>query len=174
MRKFFVRSLMAGAVFLGLSAALVPNCAAEIKVGYVNIAKIFDGYEKTKQYDARLTQVGRQKEQEMEKRVADLEQMRKQLEVLAPDVRESKARELEARADELKRFRTNTMRDLKGERDKMAGEILKEIEAVVQKYAADNGFDLMLDDRSIVFSKPTYDVSDAILNFLNSQYKKTP
>jgi outer membrane protein len=153
---------------------VMPVCAAEMKIGYVNVAKIFDGYEKTKQYDARLTQVGRQKEQEMEKRLADLDQMRKQLDLLAPDAREAKARELEARADELKRFRNNTMRDLKGERDKMASEILKEIEGVVQKFAQDNGYDLIIDDRSVLFSKPAYDATDAILNFLNGQYKKAP
>ena len=152
-----------------------PSVSAdEFKVAYVNVGKLFDGYERTKASEAVLEKKGKQKEAEFEGRVNDLKKLRESLELLNDKARETKAREIEAKADELKRFRANSAQDLRGERDEIAQQILKEIQGVVTDYGKTNGFSLILDERTMLYGQPAYDATDAVLTLLNSRYKAKP
>ncbi len=153
-------------VFCAFSGAVE---AAELKIGYVNIAKIFDGYERTKQQDASLEKRGKSKEAELEARVNELKKMRQNLELLNDAAREAKAREIEERSDDLQRFRNNTARELKRDRDKIAQEILRDIQRAIDDFAKANGFSFILDQRSLVYAQPGYDVTGQILQLLNSR-----
>ena len=144
--------------------------AEEFKAAYVNIGKLFDGYERTKASEAVLEKKGKQKEAELEGRVNELKKSREGLELLNNQARESKMREIEAKADKLKRFQTNTAGDLRKERDAIAQEILKEIQSAVADYAKTNGYTLILDERSVLYGLPALDVSDEVLALLNSRY----
>ena len=146
--------------------------AAELKIGYVSLAKVFDGYEKTKSSDASLEQKGKQKESELEGRVNELKKLRQSLELLNEQAREAKAKEIEEKADELQRFRTNAARDLRRDRDKIAKDILQEIQSVVEEYAKANNFSVILDERSLLYGQDVYDVSDEVLKLLNSRHGK--
>lgn len=143
--------------------------AEEFKVGYVNVPKVFDGYDRTKAYEAGLEKKGQQKETEMEGRMNELKKLRESLELLNDQARDAKVREIEEKADAIKRFRSNTARDLARERDQMAGEILKEIQTTVEEYAKTNNFSFILDERSVLFGQPTYDVTSEVLKILNSR-----
>lgn len=143
--------------------------AEELKIGYVNLGKVFDGYDRTKAMDATLEKKGKAKEGELEGRVNELKKLRQSLELLNDEARESKGREIEQKADDLQRFRTNTARDLQRERDKIAKELLQEIQQGINEYAKANGFSLILDSRSIFYGQTTYDVTDEILKALNSR-----
>ena len=148
--------------------------ADDFKVAYVNVGKLFDAYERTKASESVLEKKGKQKEAEMEGRVTELKKLRESLELLNDKAREAKARDIEAKADELKRFRANTSRDLRSERDEIAEGILKEIQAVVADYGKSNGFSLILDERTMLYGQATYDATDEILGVLNSRYKAKP
>jgi Skp family chaperone for outer membrane proteins len=148
--------------------------ADEFKVAYVNVGKLFDAYERTKASESVLEKKGKQKEAEMEGRVNELKKLRESLELLNDKAREAKARDIEAKADELKRFRANTSRDLRSERDEIAEGILKEIQAVVADYGKSNSFSLILDERTMLYGQATYDATDEILGVLNSRYKAKP
>ena len=143
---------------------------AELKVGYVNLAKIFDGYEHTKTSDAVLEKQGKQKETELEGRMGELKKLRESLELLNDQAREAKVREVDEKTEDLQRFRTRTARDLRQQRDTVAKEILKEIQQGVEEYAKTNAFSLILDERSLLFGQTAYDVTDDVLKMLNSRY----
>ena len=153
------------------SPVFCPNVlAAELKIGYVNVAKVFDGYERTKASDAGLEKQGKQKEAELEGRMTELKKLRQGLELLNDEAREAKTKEVEEKADELQRFRASTARDLGRQRDKIAKEILREIQDGVEEYAKANSFALILDQRSLLYAQPAYDVTDGVLKLLNSRY----
>ena len=161
---------VAGALIAGSAAFATPAAfAAELKIGYVNIGKLFDGYERTKQNDAVLEKQGKGKQAELEARVNDLKKMRQNLELLNDSAREAKAREIEERADELQRFRKNAARELQRERDKIAQAILQDIQRAIDDFAKANGFSLVMDQRSLVFAQPAYDVTAPVLQLLNSR-----
>ena len=147
-----------------------PRAHAEgMKIGYVNVGEVFDGYERTKSVDATLEKRGKQKEAELEGRVGELKKLRENLELLNDQAREAKAKEIEEKTDQLQQFRNATARDLRRERDTVAKEILKEIQQVINDYAKANGFSVILDSRSLLFGQPGYDVTDDILKRLNTR-----
>ena len=153
-------------VLFTLHSSLIS--AAEMKIGYVSIARVFEGYQRTKNSDAVLEKKGKQKEAELEGRVAELNKLRQNLELMADDAKEAKTREIEEKADELQRFRTATARDLGRERDRIAKELLKEIQQTVEQYGNAHGFAMILDDRSLLYGQPAYDVTNDILKALNA------
>ena len=158
------------------SLSLLSCCpivrAQELKIGYVDVAKVFDGYERTKASDAVLEGKGKQKEAELEGRMNELKKLRQNLELLNDQAREAKAKEVEEKADELQRFRNNTARDLRRERDKAAKEILGDIQKSIEEFGKTSGFSLIVDQRSLLYAQPTYDVTDQVLKLLNSRYAK--
>lgn len=145
--------------------------AQELKIGFVNLAKVFDGYERTKVSEAALEQRGKQKEAELEGRMNELKKLRQNLELLNNDAREAKAREIEEKSEELQRFRNATARDLGRDRDKTARDLLKAIQDGIDNFAKANGFTLILDSRSLLYGLPAIDVTDPVLQTLNSQGK---
>lgn len=143
--------------------------AAELKIGYVDLSKVFDGYEKTKRADAGMEKKGKDKEAELQGRMNELKKLRQNLELLSDDTKEAKRLEIEGKEEELQRFRANSARDLRRERDTIARDILKEIQATVEEYAKANGFSLILDSRSILYGQPAFEATDGILKLLNSR-----
>ena len=143
--------------------------AEELKIGYVNPAKVFEDYQHTKTSDGILEKQGKQKEAELEARMNELKKLRQSLELLADQAKEAKAREIEEKSDELQRFRTSAARELRRERDKAAKEILKEIQRGVEEYAKANGYSMVLDARSLLYGVPAQDVTEAVLQLLNTR-----
>ena len=147
--------------------------AAELKVGYVNLVKVFDEYQKTKESEQVLEQKGKQKQSELEGRVNELKKLRESLELLNNQAKETKAKELEEKSDEFQRLKTRSERELLRERNQLAREILDEVEQTVGEYAKANGFSVILDRRSLLYGEDGYDVTDEILRLLNDRYAKS-
>ena len=168
---------LGGVLFLtGLGVALSGplSQAEELKVGYVNVAKVFDGYVKTQRLDASLETKGKQKEAELKGRMDELKKLRQSLELLNEEAREGRAREIEEKTEELSRFRTRTARDLRRERDAMAKGLLDEIRQGMEEFAKANGFTLILDSQSLAYGQDAYDVTDEVLELLNGRAKASP
>ncbi len=157
-------------VVCGLSSVVCAVAgAAELKVGSVDVAKVFDGYQRTKASDATLEKKGKEKESEFEGRMNELKKLRQNLELLNNEAREAKTKEIEEKSEELQRFRANTTRDLSRERDKIASELLKEIQKSIEDYAKANGFSLIFDARSVLYGQEAYDVTNEVLAMLNKR-----
>ncbi|PIQ83645.1 MAG: hypothetical protein COV75_06370 [Candidatus Omnitrophica bacterium CG11_big_fil_rev_8_21_14_0_20_63_9] len=160
--------------FWGVLAVLMAchvAAAQEMKVGYVRLTDLFNNYERTKLSESTLEKKGKQKDTELQGRINELKKLRESLELLSDQAREAKAREVEQKQDELQRFRTNTLRDLKRDRDKEANAIFGDIQKAVEEFAKANGFSMILkEEQVLLYGTPTYDVTDAILKTLNGRY----
>lgn len=179
MGRRIVWGMVASALTVGAPAraqAAEPNAspAQAIKIGYVNVAKVFDGYQRTKASDTLLQQQGKQKESEMEGRLNELKKLRQSLELLNEDARDAKEREVEEKAEALRQFRNASARDLRRERDKIAKGLLDEIQRAIESYAKAGGFTLILDERSLLYGQPGYDLTDEILQAMNSRAAAPP
>ena len=158
-----------------LSCAAVAGAAEESgKIGYIDLARVFDEYNRTKSSEATLEQRGKQKETELDGRLTELKKLRESLELLNDDAREAKAREVEEKAESLQQFRNSTARDLRRERDKVAKTILQDIQVGIQEYGKANGFSMIFDARSLLYAEAAHDVTDEVLKLLNSRGAKPP
>lgn len=149
-----------------------PVVAAEgaVKLGYVNMARVFDEYQRTKDSEQILEQKGKQRQAELEGRVGELKKLRQNLELLNDQTRDTKAKELEEKSDDFQRVKTRAERDLLRERNQIAKVILDEVQQVVVEYAKANGFSVVLDQRSILYGQDAYDATNEVLQLLNSRY----
>ena len=151
--------------------ALCPLAMAEsVKIGYVNLAKVFDEYQRTKESEFGLEQRGKQKQAQLEGQFNELKKLRQGMELLNDQAREAKTREIEEKSDEFKRLKTRSERELVGQRNQVAKGILDEIGQVVTEYAKANGFSLVVDQRSLLYGQDSYDLTDEILTTLNQRY----
>ena len=168
--------ILGGLLTCSLSQALCPSAMAqELKVGYVNLGKVFDGYERTKVSDAELEKKGQQKDTELQGRLNELKKLREGLELLNDKAKESKTREIEQKADDLQRFKTNSVRELGRERQKLVSSIFEDIQQAIDEYAKAHDFSLILQqEKVILYGQSAYDVSDEILKLLNSRFKAKP
>ena len=154
-------------IFCPLSAA---QEAAASKIGYVNLGRVFDNYQRTKDSESQLERKGSQKQAELESRVGELKKMRDGLELLSDSVRAAKAKELEAKSDEFQSLKTKSQRELLRERNENARVILDDVEHAVAEFAKANGFSMILDQRSLLYGTDVYDATDEVLKMLNERY----
>jgi outer membrane protein len=162
-----------GVLVFFLSVLAPPSlllCAGELKIGYVNLGRIFDGYQRTKDSEQVLEQKGKQKQGELEGRFNELKKLRQSLELLNEQAKDSKAKELEEKSDEFQRLKTKSERDLVRERNQIARQVLDEIERVVAEFAKTNGFAVILDQRTLLYGEDAYDATDEVLKLLNDRY----
>ena len=166
-----VGGVVGGLLVAVLSVVSCPVAQAEgLKVGYLNVGRVFDEYQRTKDSEQILEQKGKQKQAELEGRFTELKKLRQNLELLADQPREAKSKDLEEKSDEFQRLKTDGERTLVRERNDRAKQILDEIGKTVAEYAKTNGFSFVLDQRSILYGQDPYDLTDEMLKILNDRY----
>ncbi len=155
-------------VFCLISAAPLMY-AAETKMGYVDLAHVFDNYNKTKEQDKTLEQQSKQKKEERQRLVNQIRKMKDEIDILSKDAKEKKQNEVDEKIRQLQEYDQQTKVSLGQQRDKMLREILKEIEGVIEKYAKDNGYTMILNNRVLLYGQKQDDLTDEILKILNTK-----
>lgn len=157
-------------VLFAASLFIKPVSAAEVKIGYLDVAKVFDEYKKTKEQDASLESQAKAKQSERDKMVSEITRLRDELELLSEKGKKDKQVVIDEKVKKLQEFDNIVRTDLRKKRDDVIADILKEIDAVVQDYGKKQGFDIILNDKVIIYKKDTLSVTDDILKALNAQY----
>jgi Skp family chaperone for outer membrane proteins len=138
----------------------------------VDVAKVFDGYEKTKDNEAKLQASGKKKEEERDALVQEIRRLKDEQALLAEEAREKKQEAIDAKVRELQDFDLTARRELSEQRNQTVKEIFKDIDDVVQRYGERKGFDLILNDRILLYRGAKFDISADILSELNRDYQK--
>ncbi len=154
------------------SAGISAGQAAGEKIGYVDLAKIFDEYQKTKEFDKELESKGAQKQIERDKMVADIKRLRDEAELLSAKAKEDKQAAIDEKIKSLQDFDRNTRDSLRRERDTMVRDILKEIEAVIQDFGKSQGYSFIFNDRVLVYKSEGSDLTPQVTKALNDSYTK--
>lgn len=169
MRKFLAFSIMSIFIF---SCAGVSFCETEGKVGFVDLSRSFDEYQKTKDFDKDLEKKGDTKQEQREKLVKDIRKMREEIELMNDKAREKKEQDIEAKIKALQDFDQDAKAMLTKERDDMVRDILKEMNDVIQEYGEGRGYSIILNDRVLLYGNKTIDITDEIIKILNDRYNK--
>ena len=165
MKKLVIWSLI-------LTAGLVsaPAFAAGEKIGYVDLARIFDEYQKTKEFDKSLESKGQAKQGERDKMVNEVKKLRDESELLSAKAKDDKQAVIDERIKALQEFDRITRDDLRKQRDVMVRDILKEIETVIQDFGKAQGFSFIFNDRVLVFKSEGSDLTAQVIKTLNDGY----
>ena len=159
--------------FLSLSAPLaVTASAAADKIGYVDLARVFDEYQKTKQFDKSLESKGASKQADRDKMVADIKKLRDEAELLSAKAKDDKQAAIDEKIKVLQEYDRTTRDGLRRERDGMVKDILKEIETVIQDFGKSQGYAYIFNDRVLVYKSEGGDLTNQVIKALNDSYAK--
>lgn len=169
MRKVLVGLLMFGLV----NVFTVASFAKDMKIGYVDFLKVYDVYEKTKEYDKALEGKKDIKEKELKAKADEIDKMQSKASMLKDKDKEKEKDKIMAAAREFENVRRQSYIDLKKERDEKMKEIVQDIENVVKDYAKKNNYDLILNGNIIHYAADkNMDVTSDIMKLVNDNYKK--
>ncbi len=138
------------AVF-GWMACGTVHAAEGSKFAFVDIAKVVDEYQKTKENDAVLQSLGRQKEDQREALVQEIKQMKDEQALLSEDARAKKQEAIEDKVRSLQEFDQTVQRDLNEQRNKILKEIFQDIDDTVNKYSEKKGLEFSVNERVLVY-----------------------
>lgn len=155
-----------------LSGALLQNAFAADNIAYVDLATVFDGYEKTKDYDVTLEQAQKEKQEEIDSKVESIKEMQDKLDLLNEEEKQSKQEEIYELTRDLQEFQRTAETDLTEQRNERLKEVLQDIQDVVEEIAKQKNYDYILNDRVLLYGKETLDISQDVLKQLNDNYKK--
>ncbi len=165
-----VRNLLVAAA-LALPVSLAQ--AAEVKLGFVSIAKILNSAPQAESASKRLEQEFAPRQKGL---VEAQKALRKEEEKLSKDgavISESQRRKLESeirnQARELKRTSDEFREDFNLRRNEELGKFQKQVLEVINSVAKEEGFDLVINDSATLYFSPQVDVTEKVLKRLNSR-----
>ena len=172
-----MKSLKSFILALGILLCSVLSVQAQTlegkKIGYLDLSKVFDEYEKTKKYDAALEEQHKGFEKERNAKIEKLREIQGKLAVLKEEEKPKVQEESDKLRAEILEFDRQKKTDLTKERDEKIREVLLEIEKIVSDFAKQNNYALILNDRVLIYGDETYEITDQILKTLNENYNKT-
>ncbi|MFH1380572.1 MAG: OmpH family outer membrane protein [Candidatus Omnitrophota bacterium] len=161
------KKLLVLAVFVMCFAFVSDSFAKELKMGYVDMRKIFYEYKKTKDFNKKLEKEDGILKKEIEKRTEEIRKLRDELDMLSEQAQEKRQPELKQKVKELDDYRREKMESLIKQKDDLFKEIREDIMSVAAKYAKKNGYDFILDEAVFVYASDAYDITTDMITDLN-------
>jgi Skp family chaperone for outer membrane proteins len=172
------RRAVAGAVALLTALAAVPAPqAADLRIGYIDSARIFQEYKDAKEAQAhfdRMVQGWRDEAAEKEKAVKQLrDEVRDQSPILSSLKRQEKEEALQRAISDYEKF----IQDIWGpngkasqENERATGDVVVQIRAAVERIAGSRGLELVLDSAGgfIIWADRSMDLTSDVIQDLNS------
>lgn len=159
------------AVVFGVTA-IAASYAGDLKIAYVDLSKVFDGYQKTKEFDAVLQSEGEAFQKERDGMVKKIQDAQSKLDLMKDSEKASMQADIEKQKNDVVAYDKEKRTELAKKRDDKVREILTEIQGIVSDLAKKEGYTYVLNDRVMIYGDPQYNVTDQVMKSLNDSYKK--
>jgi len=140
---------------------------AELKIGYVNMRKVFYEYKKTKEFNKELEKEDTKVKEEIEKRTQGVRKFRDEMDLLSKEAQKKREPEMRQKIMDLDDFRKNKVDGILQKKEEMFKEIRNDIIDVSGEYSKKKGYDIVFDEALFVYSLKKYDITDDIIKKLN-------
>ena len=161
------------------------KAALDVKIGYVDYMRLFFGYEKTKELEAKLKMENEadqsmlsERRQMIEKEIDRLkEELETQALMLSESASQEKQAEMERRIEELDEFSAYIERRMIDREARYTDEILKDLQirlpSIIKSIAEKEGYRFVFDLRSLFYVTPEkeFDLTDKVIAQLNEECK---
>ena len=159
------------AVVFGCMAA-VCSLAGDLKIAYVDLSKVFDGYQKTKAFDAVLQSEGEVFQKERDAMIQKIQDAQGKLNLMNDAQKTAMQADIEKQKNDVVAYDKEKRTELAKKRDDKVREILAEIQKIVSNLANREGYAYVLNDRVMIYGDPQFNVTDVVLKTLNDSYRK--
>lgn len=192
MKKYLALPIM----LLALAFTTAGASAQTLKIGTVDMKKIFDSYYKTKDAESKINEARNAAKKELEDRMdiakKSLEEVKKLDEDIAkPELskdakeqksklRSDKATELQNMDREIREFQASREKQLQEQSVRMRAGIVDDINKVVSDKVKAENFEIVFDKSGpslngvpiVLFARDSYDFTDAVITVLNKNRGK--
>jgi outer membrane protein len=190
------KSLLCTLLCLGFVLGLASTSHAQLKIGTVDMNRIFSSYYKTKDAEARINEARNSAKQELDERMdtykQDVDALNKlnddiQNPALSKDAKDEKSKERDDKIQEIKNleneiteFRQTREKQLQEQAVRMRNGIVDEITKLVLEKVKSENYDIVMDRSGLslngvpilMFAKDSLDFSDDIITELNKDKPK--
>lgn len=163
-----IAGLCAFLLVLGLG---VPAFAQD-KIGYVDLAKLFDEYKKTKDFDKELEGLVSQYDKERESKVSEIKGLQDKLNILSDEEKKNKQKDFENKVKEVRDFTISKEGEIRKQRDERFKEVFDDIDAAIKEYAPQAGYTLVFNDKVLAYNDGKNDITAEVSKILQSKYSK--
>ncbi len=185
MKKYLTLTLAA------LSMAFASTASAELKIGTVDMNKVFQGYYKTKDAETKINDARAAAKKELDdriegykKQIDEINKLNDELKKteLSNDTKEQKAKTRDEKINDAKGmekdindFRVTREKQLQEQAVRMRNGIVEEINKLIQDKVAAENFDIVFDRSGaslnsvpfLLYARDTFDFSQTIIDSLN-------
>ena len=162
-------------LFVLLSAILMPAlsfAADDPKIAVVNVGLIVDSSKRGKKIQSELQEELKKSQAKFDAQKNEFESLasayEKQKASLSDSAKLQKGEELAKKQKDLQRAASDMQESLDRKRDVALNDIYKDIMKITEDIAKKDGYDLVLDRRSVLYSSDSIDISDSITKTLDS------
>lgn len=146
--------------------------AQDVKMGYVDVEKVFNDYELTKQNDAKLKEEGKAKTGERAGLVDEIKKLKDEAELLSEEARKEKEAVIEEKLKDLRDFDEKTKNELRSKRDFLLKKIFDEIRQNIEEVGKAEGYTFIFNDRALLYKTPANDLTEQVVKKMNENAAK--
>ena len=164
-------------LILFLTFLCVPAVAAQdrVKIGFIDIQRAISDSNAGKRAKERFQAQVKKAEAELLKEKTELERLKADLDKKGPLMKEEERRNLEVdlqrRYVNYQRTMTDQQQELRQKEGALTGDILKELEKIVNEIGKSDKFTLILERNQILYSDQGIDVTNKVIEVFNSRNK---
>lgn len=190
MKSYLALSLVA-VTALALLPAPASAQSVTIRIGTVDMKKVFESYYKTKDAESKINEARNNAKKELEDRMDQAKKLLEEVKKLDEDIarpelgkeakeqktksRGEKAGELQTMDREIREFQSSREKQLQEQSVRMRGGIVEEINKVVTDKVKAEGYDIVFDKSGpslngvpiLLYSKESYDFTTDVVTALN-------
>ena len=162
---------------LFLTLLYVPAVEAQdrVKIGFIDIQRAISDSNAGKRAKERFQAQVKKAEADLLKEKTELERLKADLDKKGPLMKEEERRNLEAdlqrRYVNYQRTMTDQQQELRQKEGALTGDILKELEKIVNEIGKSDKFTLILERNQILYSDQGIDVTNKVIEVFNSRNK---
>ena len=150
--------------------------AQQLKIGVVNVARLITESPQAAAAMEALQEEFAPRQREIVAKQNDFkakqDQVQRDLEVMGPDERRNAEIDLRKEERDISRSQEEFTEDFNLRRNEELGKLQRELQLVVQTYARESDFDLVLSGEGVVFASAAVDVTQQVLGALQTRYQQ--
>lgn len=160
-------------LFFSTNFALAADVA---KIGVIDLQKILETSSAGKSIQAELKQQKEKMESDLKQKGADIEKISKRLEresmVMSKEMREEKEREQRIKINDFKSLQKKYRSDLQKLEVELMNQLQKDIKELVEAIGKKEGYLLIINKYSVLYSPGSIDITDDLIKNLNAKTAK--
>jgi len=167
MKKWIIAAALAPMALALVSATAVTASAADLKIGYIVTPRLLGESKLGKESSAKLKAKAESAEKALQKKMEDVKKLQdditKRMAVLNETEKAKLGEEYEKQLREAKRAKEDAQRDFDKTRGEIENDMMTKFRTVIEKFAKDNGYDLVLDAGTLLYISQKADITTEVI-----------